>query len=136
MRMTDFVASSALCLATVTAAAPALAADFYDHNGSLMELSVHADRVTIRYHDPKPSLSRLGVRPGTLLFEGYYSGRGLEGTAYVFRAGCQPAGYSVAGPAVADGIILSGAAPVRPKGSCRVTGYTRNSGNARLEFWQ
>ena len=117
-------------------AAPALAADYYSHNGSTMVLTESGNNVTIRYHRPKSSLRRLGVSEGTVLFRGHYSGRGLAGTAYVFRAGCKPAGYSVAGPAVANGIILSGAAPVRRKGSCAVTGYSRNSGNAQLEFWE
>lgn len=137
MRIANIIATAAIGLAAAAAAVPAMAGDYYDHNGSLMELDVHADIVTIRYADPKPSLRRLGVRPGTVLFQGRYSGRGLAGTAYVFRAGCAPAGYSVSGPAVGGGgIILSGAAPVRPRGSCQVTGYTRNSGNARLEFWE
>ena len=133
-------AALAIATAAATGAAPAMAdegPEIFTHNGSLMEVFIHADEVTISYARPKSSLRRLGVRPGTVLFQGGYTRNGIAGTAYVFRSGCQPAGYAVSGPDLrGQGIVLSGAAPVRPKGSCRVTGYTRNSGNARLEFWR
>jgi len=121
--------------ASAMGAGAARAYDLYDHNGSLMRLDERGGRVTISYEEPKRSLYKHGVRPGTVLFEGRFQGRGLAGVAYVFRQGCQPAAYNVAGPAAGGGVIyLSGAAPIRAKGSCRVTGYSERSGNARLVF--
>ena len=131
----------AACPAVVIAAAlavgtpSALAYDLYDHNGSLMRLDDRGGRVTISYQNPKRGLAKHGVRPGTVLFRGRFEGRGLAGVAYVFRKGCEPAAYNVAGPAVGGGrIYLSGAAPIRPQGSCRVTGYSERSGNSQLVF--
>ncbi|MBO0902091.1 hypothetical protein [Jiella sonneratiae] len=128
-------ATLALALAFCLGTGTALAFDLYEHNGSLVRLTERNGLVTISYQNPKSSLRKLGVRNGTVLFTGRFKGRGLAGTAYVFRKGCQPAPYDVAGPATGGGsIYLSGAAPVRARGSCAVTGYSERSGNARLVF--
>ncbi|MCE7028137.1 hypothetical protein [Jiella avicenniae] len=129
------LSAAALAAGLMVGTVPAVAYDLYDHNGSLMRLDDSGGRVTIRYETPKRGLAKHGVRPGTVLFRGRFEGRGLAGVAYVFRQGCEPAAYNVAGPATGGGTIyLTGAAPIRAKGSCRVTGYSENSGNARLVF--
>lgn len=132
-RLVPFLVVTAI--AALAGAAPASAFDLYDHNGSLMRLDDNGGSVTIRYQNPKPSLRKHGVHRGTVLFRGRFEGRGLAGVAYVFRQGCEPAAYNVSGPASGGGrIYLAGAAPIRQKGSCRVTGYSERSGNARLVF--
>ena len=128
-------AALALAMAVPLGIGSAAAGDFYSHNGSTMELFSNGNSVSIVYANPKSSLRRLGVRPGTVLFRGRYSGRGPTGTAYVFRSGCRPAGYNVEGPITATGIYLKGAAPIRPRGSCNVSNYSWNSGNAELNFY-
>ena len=97
-------------------------AAFYSDDGSTTVLTGRGDHVTIRYHQPKSSLREHTGTHEAVPLRGQHAGRGLTGTAYVFRAGCKPAGRGVAGPAVARDIVLSAAAPVRPRGSCLVTG--------------
>lgn len=75
--------------------------------------------------------------PGTVLFEGKKVGNEIYGTAYVFKRGCQPAGYGVRGlvdPSNQTHVILYGSAPVRQRGGCAVVGYNPQSRNSRLEF--
>ena len=108
-----------------------------DHNGSLMELRVNNGQAQIVYARPKASIARVGVTPGTVLFSGVQSGGNYSGQARVFRSGCAPALYNVSGSIRVVGevgrrLTLTGAAPVR--NGCTVTGYTMNSGNARLDF--
>ncbi|MEO1747439.1 MAG: hypothetical protein AAFR27_02265, partial [Pseudomonadota bacterium] len=108
-----------------------------DHNGSLMEVRVNNGQAQIVYARPKASIARVGVTPGTVLFSGVQSGGSYSGQARVFRSGCAPALYNVSGSIrivgeVGRRLTLTGAAPVR--NGCTVTGYTMNSGNARLDF--
>ena len=105
----------------------------YDHNGSAMDVTVCRADVTIRYRVPRRGLARHGVVPGTVLFAGRFVPQDvtgdtaadevspLAGTAYVFKAGCTPAGYAVSG-AMHARVELHGDAPVRGA-DCRVTGY-------------
>lgn len=128
----------ALCLA---AAGPAVAqdtvTDYFDHNGSIMAWNVTDHAVRVTYQTPRAGLDAVGIRPGTVLFEGravpFEEILRLEGTAYVFKRGCVPAPYAVRGEDVGDDIVLSGAAPLRAEG-CTVTGYSEDSGNAKLNF--
>lgn len=108
----------------------------YDHNGS--EMIVDAAKGVIVYAKPKASIAGT-VRPGTVLFRGEPWSLDprtvpIRGTAFVFRKGCAPAPYAVRGTYRGDGFVLTGAAPVRAKGSCAVTGASAASGNARLAF--
>lgn len=117
----------------ICGAGPALPADF-DHNGSRMEIDYRRGAIT--YRDVKPSL-RGFVKPGFVAFAGKIEmGGAVTGTAYTFRKNCEPAPYPVTGryEASLPGYILTGAAPIREKGSCRISGYSVESGNARLEF--
>ena len=114
-------------------AGAALACDdaFYDHNGSLMQVSVCDGRMVIDYERPRPGLARLGVQPGTVLFRGTVSrmtgGRRISGRAFVFKRRCRPRGYEVNGWMM-DGessFSMEGRAPVRG-GNCRVRRHRRD----------
>lgn len=107
--------------------------DFYSHNGSMMEIDACPDGgFTISYENPKASLRKHGVGPGTLLFEGRFwdtGGMGLRkvtGTARLFKNGCPPALYQVDGYWLEDNVLeMSGAAPVRRKG-CQASSTRRD----------
>lgn len=100
------------------------------HNGSGMMIDY--DMGTISYSAPKESLD--GVVPvGALLFRGTIIMNGpVEGMAFTFRKGCEPAPYHVEGyfPSDSDKLVLTGRSPVRE--GCEVVGYTERSPNARL----
>ncbi|TYR30307.1 hypothetical protein FY036_20735 [Mesorhizobium microcysteis] len=113
----------------------------YDHNGSVM--IVDAQKGIIAYARPKASIAKT-VKPGTVLFKGqpWDSSRTddaiIRGEAYVFRAGCEAAGYEVRGMYhFAYGFAqftLEGMAPVRARGSCDITGHDMTSSNSKLTF--
>lgn len=78
-------------------------------------------------------MRKQGVTPGTLLFRGNFweSGgvnlRKVNGTAYVFKRGCKPAGYKVSGYWLEDGTLeMNGSAPVRGSG-CKITRYRQDN---------
>jgi hypothetical protein len=102
------------------------------HNGSLALITKNDGHVEIRYETPRPGLP---VVAGTLLFSGKVDGRGsYTGTAYVFKRGCEPAPYAVAGKDSDPGIVLMGVAPRRDPRSCAVIGDASQGKNARLVF--
>jgi len=114
--------------------AAASAAEFFDHNGSLMIIDY--DNGTISYHEVKASI-RKAVSPGAIVFSGtVVRGKFAQGTAYTFRKGCPSAPYAVSG--VYDpqlpGYVLSGAAPHRSKSGCAIISYETDNPNARLVF--
>jgi hypothetical protein len=69
-----------------------------NHNGSIMSL-VEGDGGSriIYYQAPRSAMAELGVRQGTLLFQGYEANGHWLGTAYVFKRGCLPIPYHVEG---------------------------------------
>lgn len=110
-----------------------LGADEYlNHNGSLVALT-HSPggAIEIRYREPRQSLK---IDPGTLLFEGSERNGRIEGQAFVFKAGCAPAGYKVTGTSNQGTLFLEGIAPRRDPRSCAVFGYDKASKQSRLEF--
>lgn len=113
------------------------AGDDYMHNGSTMY--VNPARGLISYKAPKRSIART-VGSGDVVFKAKPWDPAnhtmlIEGTAYTFKKGCEPAPYLVKGVHQADGtLVLRGAAPVRDKRSCAVKGYSYSSGNAELVF--
>jgi hypothetical protein len=117
---------------------PASADDCQDgsHNGSEMAVCYDGNRLDVFYMEPRPSLEREGVTSDSVLFEGTHRGKVLTGIAYVFRNGCQPAGYRVTGRIHGDSrrrheVRLYGAAPVRHKDGCQISHYANNH-NSRL----
>lgn len=104
----------------------------YDHNGNMVLVDERAG--TIRYDVPKAAM-RAAVNKGTLLFRGAFAASGVvTGTAYAFKAGCDPAPYAVAGRSRGTAIVLKGRAPHRDPNSCAVTGMTDNGAHTVLTF--
>lgn len=108
--------------------------DTADHNRSEMLISDWKDgSVEIAYNRPR---SGLPVAQGTVLFRGTRAGDRYSGTAYTFKAGCQPSPYAVTGTRNRrqESIVLSGAAPRRDPNSCETIGLATQSGHAKLVF--
>lgn len=133
------MAAASFLAGSAQAYAQACENDYYNHNGSQMRAERCGDRLSIYYDAPRQVIARQGVRPGTLLFDGFVTRNGtfefIEGTARVFKAGCAEATFRVEGGYTADGvpgpdpIYLAGVAPVR-NSRCVVTG----SRNETLDF--
>ncbi len=97
--------------ATGASSTSAFAASCWNHNGSVMRITASGGGGReIRYHKPKSSLRRAGVRKGTLLFNGNYNGKRYSGTARRFSRHCvgSPQTYGVSGPANNSRITLRG----------------------------
>jgi hypothetical protein len=145
-----------LVVATVIVAfaAPAVAqiqpdVQFALHNGSVMAvLSDGAGGVRIEYAEPKPSLLQIGVRQGTLLFDGHWQGDALFGRARVFNLVCGPVPYEVQGGVVdRDGTLVLRGPQMRVNHSAshtisngRTTRYLcslnfRQEGTPQLRMW-
>lgn len=104
----------------------------YFHNGSQVLVDERAG--VIRYDVPKASI-RSAVSKGTVLFRGTFAASGaVTGTAYVFKAGCEPAPYAVSGQSKGSVITLKGNAPRRDPNSCAVTGTTASGAHTVLTF--
>ncbi|MGR3491985.1 MAG: SH3 domain-containing protein [Shimia sp.] len=107
----------------------------YDHNGSEMRVSVRGADVTITYTTPRSGLRGLGVRSGTLLFEGRASGGTLDGMTRLFHSNCGEVDYYVYGEFTPGrDFRLSGAAPVLSGMSCRIVDNVYDGPNANLLF--
>lgn len=107
---------------------PAYACDsaFYNHNGSVMEVHVCDGQMKIEYDQPRSSLRKHGVKPGTVLFRGeVYQVTGaakINGRANVFLKGCGSKSYEVNGWMEGNTITMAGQAPVRGS-NCKVGKY-------------
>lgn len=109
----------------------------WNHNGSVMLVTVGTNGVFIRYKEPKVSLKKFGIISGTLLFDGQFRTDGLIfGTARTFRNNCPPAEYYVSGSHdnFQSLIDLYGASPVRASDKCQVKQYSEENANATLIF--
>jgi hypothetical protein len=102
-----------------------------EHNGSIVELERSpVGAIEIRYSEPRPTLA---IEPGTLLFRGVEHDGQVKGEAFVFKAGCPPAGYEVSGRRENGLLFLEGAAPRRSTG-CSLVGLSKSSKHSRLAF--
>lgn len=109
------------------------------HNGSDMRLELDPDGlVRIVYERPRDGLAVIGIAAGTLLFDGVVDATGkLVGRARLFSGRCATLEYPVEGRFVAGAdLVLTGAAPVRERGGCRVVATRTQGGNAQLLFTQ
>jgi hypothetical protein len=105
------------------ASASNCALDFYNHNGSRMEVTMCDNGIWIHYDNPRQGMRNQGVQPGELLVDGTWAGQnGISGTARVFKRGCGAATYPVSGSVQGNRIVLVGQAPVRGNG-CQITRY-------------
>jgi hypothetical protein len=83
--------------------AGAVAADScWWHNGSLMRLADRGSQRAFYYEEPRSGLRSVGVRRGTLLFNGTKNGNWYSGWASVFSPGCAPLEYWVEGPVASN----------------------------------
>jgi hypothetical protein len=96
---------------------------FWSHNRSIVYMTEDGTRRQIYYDDPRPGLQEVGVKKGTLLFDGVVDGTTLSGTAFVFAKDCDPLPFAVRGKLTRDGkrITLNGKAP-RIGTQCRTVG--------------
>jgi hypothetical protein len=96
---------------------------FWAHNRSIVHMTEDGTRRQIYYDDPRPGLQGVGVKKGTLLFDGVVDGTTLSGTAFVFAKDCDPLPFTVRGKLTSDGkrITLNGKAP-RIGTQCRTVG--------------
>ncbi|MET1047130.1 MAG: hypothetical protein ABWX70_10595 [Hyphomicrobium sp.] len=89
--------------------------------------------IEVEYDDPKVpfALQSATVFRGRMLPDG-----AVPGTAFLFKEGCQPAGYVVTGrfDMKRGRLLLAGAAPVQPGSTCEVRGFDPASRNATLLF--
>jgi hypothetical protein len=107
--------------------------DVLAHNGSIVELNRSSEgTIEIRYREPRAALA---IEPGTLLFHGSEHDGQVKGEAFVFKAGCPPAGYEVSGRRENGTLSLEGAAPRRGAG-CALLGLSKPSKHSYLAFEQ
>jgi hypothetical protein len=103
---------------------PAAADSCWMHNGSLMRLQADGAARWFSYETPRAGIAAVGVRRGTLLFNGRNDGGWYSGLARVFSSACpgEPLEYYVEGP-VSDGqrrVTLRGTREVHR--NCQPTG--------------
>lgn len=103
----------------------------WDHNGSIMRLEADGARRRFVYVTPRRGMRRVGVRRGTLLFDGHRDGFVYEGTARIFNKRCGQFTYRVRGEVSDDArrVVLFGRAP-RVGSDCQIRGRRDD----RLEF--
>jgi hypothetical protein len=125
------VAGFLVALRWMPVSTPVQANSLWVHNGSTVELASDGDLRQFYYYEPKVSLARAGVGPGTLLFDGRSTGTSYIGTAYFLGPKCGRSSYEVSGPILNNQtrIVLEGRAP-KVSNDCHVTGYFTD----RLEF--
>jgi hypothetical protein len=98
----------------------------WTHNRSRVYLKTSGNRRWFYYETPEPSLLRLGVKRGTLLFDGKIR-RGdadqweYDGQSYVFSSKCPPTPFKVHGEVSLDDmeVSMSGAPPSQTS-ACQV----------------
>ena len=111
--------------AMAISAGSALADSCWDHNGSVMRLKASGNERAFFYESPRSGLWDVGVRPGTLLFNGVKTGNWYSGTARVFSAGCAPLEYFVEGPVRTDQLQVTVTGERAVYAQCAFTGrYT------------
>jgi len=98
---------------SVVAALPAAADSYWNHNGSLMRLAAHGTARNFYYAAPRPGMANIGVRPGTLFFDGWRDGNRYSGTARVFSPDCGASPFAIDGWVASEThVILEGWRPV------------------------
>jgi hypothetical protein len=95
------------------------------HNGSVVHLTAEGASRRFYYDTPRQGLDVIGVRRGTLLFEGRKEGNRYSGTAYFFSKQCGQRPYAVSGSVASRNsqitITMSGQAP-RLDANCQQIG--------------
>jgi hypothetical protein len=103
---------------------PLPAKSIWDHNNSVMLISVAGNQVIITYEQPRQGMIDEGVRRGTVLFNGYKDGNQLSGTSYVFDRNCPPIPYGDGGIISNEReIVLSGRRVPTQLSNCQPVAY-------------
>lgn len=128
-----------LCLFTVAHAQPPMPPDALGlvwHNDSVMLVRQPQPRkVIIEYWEPKSELLAIGVRPGTLLFDGWWHGPMLRGDARVFNLVCGAVPYKVSGQFESPGLLVLRGPQMRVDTFCQPY-YHEWTVNSELGFVQ
>lgn len=75
-------------------------ASIWSHNGSEMRLVAEGQKRSLYYHAPRTSLAQVGIKEGTLLFDGERKANRYMGTARRFSEKCRIREYEVSGEIV------------------------------------
>jgi hypothetical protein len=104
--------------------------DFKNSSGqsSILQLDADGSSRKFYYYSPRPELQAVGVKRGTLAFDGKRTDNKYTGNAFVFSKTCGPLAYPVTGTVSADQrkVQFSGAVPKRGAG-CTVASYTNDT---------
>jgi Trypsin-like peptidase domain len=103
-------------------------ASYWTYNESVFALKASGDIRQFVYETPRAGLIPMGVRKGTLLFDGRKEGDTYVGRAHVFSKTCQPTPYFVSGNISNDDqtVTLRGRVPVLDD-RCNVKSYNENT---------
>jgi hypothetical protein len=101
---------------------------YWNFNDSVMSLAADGSSRKFYYSRPRSGLEAVGVKEGTLFFEGTRSGNSYVGKAYVFSKYCGALAYDVTGTVSADQreVVLSGKTP-RRNATCQVLNYSEDT---------
>jgi hypothetical protein len=93
---------------------------YWLHNRSRMVLYANGAARKFIYQVPREGLAEVGVKNGSILFEGERRGDRYIGTAYIFSSSCGKLSYEVSGPVSDDDhkVTLYGRRP-RVNGNCQ-----------------
>ena len=107
-------------------------ASYWAYNESLFALKSSGDVRQFVYEKPRAGLAAMGVKKGTVLFDGRKDGDTYVGTAYVFSKSCGATSYFVSGNVSNNDltVTLRGKVPVLDDG-CDVKRYNDNVLNFR-----
>lgn len=141
MAATIYLAAAVVVALPSFACAEMAGGMFMGHNGSTIQefTQLNSDKIEYRYSSVRAGVP---IQEGAVLFRGTKAKREqrrgtvylLKGTAFVFKRGCPPAAYEVAGEQTNSRVLLKGAAPVHAKDSCMVVGHDAQHRNATLVF--
>jgi hypothetical protein len=101
---------------------------FWSMEKSILSLEANGLKRKVYYYTPGSEEAGVGVKRGTLFFEGRRAGLEYTGSAYAFHKSCGPIGYAVTGVVSEDekSVKFSGKIPQRgPK--CEIVGYKEMS---------
>jgi hypothetical protein len=93
-----------------------------------LRLETRGDERTFLYEKlPATAAAAAGISAGATFWQGQRRGDRLEGEAFVYKAGCQPMTYKLAGAAnLADRkLVLEGKRPVFAAGGCQAAGEAK-----------
>jgi hypothetical protein len=100
----------------------------WSYQDQRLRLEARGDERTFLYEKiPALAAAAAGISAGATFWQGQRRGSRLEGEAFVYKAGCQPMTYKLAGAAnLADRkLVLEGTRPVFAAGGCQAAGEAK-----------